>query len=103
MQTKTFQKNKEDFICEKCGYKNIGNGYTNHCSQCLYSKHVDINPGDRKETCNSLMKPIEVLNKNGETYIKHKCQKCGFERNNKISSKDNFDAMIKISSDKNLN
>ena len=24
-----------------------GNGYTNHCPKCLWSKHVDINPGDR--------------------------------------------------------
>jgi Fe2+ or Zn2+ uptake regulation protein len=31
---------KEDhhhLICEKCGAKNIGDGFTNHCSECIYS------------------------------------------------------------------
>ena len=45
-QPKKFQRKVEDFICEKCGTKNIGNGFTNHCFKCLWSKHVDINPGD---------------------------------------------------------
>ena len=31
METKKFQRNKEDFICEKCGLEVEGNGYTNHC------------------------------------------------------------------------
>ena len=97
MQIKTFQKNKEDFICQNCGQQNIGNGYTNHCARCLYSKHVDINPGDRAEECNSLMEPIEIFDKSNQIYIKHKCLKCDFERNNKISQNDSFQEVIKIS------
>jgi ribosomal protein L37E len=97
MQTKTFQKNKEDFICENCGQKNVGDGYTNHCFKCLYSKHVDINPGDREEKCKGLMEPIEIFNKSSQDFIKHKCLKCGFEKNNKVSKKDSFDEIIKIS------
>jgi len=31
METKKFQRNKEDFICEKCGLEVEGNGCTNHC------------------------------------------------------------------------
>ena len=40
----------EDFICENCGKDVEKSSYTarDHCPYCLYSKHVDINPGDRK-------------------------------------------------------
>jgi hypothetical protein len=44
-QPKRFQKTVEDFVCEHCGHPVAGNGYTNHCSQCLWSKHVDDNSG----------------------------------------------------------
>jgi hypothetical protein len=97
---KKFIRTVEDFVCENCGKKVAGNGYTNHCPSCLYSKHVDINPGDRMSNCGGLMKPIEIQQKNGEFIILHKCEKCGFERKNKVSSEDNVDTIIKIS--KNL-
>ena len=58
---KRFSKCVEDFTCEECGSPIEGNGYTNHCPNCLYSKHVDINPGDRKSTCGGIMAPIRVL------------------------------------------
>jgi len=94
---KKFTKKIEDFVCENCGTKVSGNGYTNHCPNCLYSKHVDINPGDRMSECGGLMKPIEILQKNGEFIILHKCEKCGFERKNKVSDKDNINTIIKLS------
>ncbi|WP_265181671.1 RNHCP domain-containing protein [Geomicrobium sp. JCM 19055] len=34
--------------------------YRNHCPSCLYSKHVDVIPGDRASTCHSLMEPIDL-------------------------------------------
>ncbi|MFA6992594.1 MAG: RNHCP domain-containing protein, partial [Candidatus Gracilibacteria bacterium] len=40
---KRFSRTIEDFVCEKCGAKVKGDGYTNHCPKCLWSKHVDIN------------------------------------------------------------
>ncbi|GIW69886.1 MAG: hypothetical protein KatS3mg101_0633 [Patescibacteria group bacterium] len=60
---KLFQKKKENFICKNCGYFVIGNGYTNHCPRCLYSEHVDINPGDRANTCEGLMEPVGIAKK----------------------------------------
>jgi ribosomal protein L37E len=95
---KKFIKNKEDFICEHCGVDNIGNGYTNHCSECLWSKHVDVNPGDRQalESCGGMMSPVEVQTK-GDTYIiKHKCEKCGYEKLNKIAKTDNFATLVEL-------
>ena len=98
---KQFTRTVENFKCEKCGHEVSGNGYTNHCPNCLYSKHVDINPGDRACTCHGLMKPVELQQKNGEFVILHRCEKCGFERRNKINDCDNKDSILKLSTNKN--
>ncbi len=98
--TKKFTRRKEDFVCEHCNSKVSGNGYTNHCPHCLYSKHVDINPGDRAETCCGLMKPTDVNQKAGEYIITHKCIKCGHTRPNKTAPNDNFDEIVKLSQEK---
>ena len=66
---KQFNRKKENFVCENCGEKVEGNGYTNHCPNCLWSKHVDINPGDRQEECKGLMVPVD-LEKQGQDYDK---------------------------------
>lgn len=93
---KGFIKNKEDFICENCGFSITGNGYTNHCHNCFYSKHVDIQPGDRKATCQGIMKPIQVTGSTNNIVITHKCQICGFTRNNKLQKEDNIDNLTKL-------
>jgi len=94
-----FIKKKEDFICEVCGTAVKGNGYTNHCPNCLWSKHVDEEiPGDRKSNCLGLMKPIGLETKGQEYIITHQCEKCGKTIKNKSSSKDNFEKVIKLSS-----
>ena len=91
-----FKKKKEDFVCENCGTKVEGDGWTNHCPKCLYSKHVDIFLGDRAEVCGGLMKAISAEESGGEWSIIHKCQKCNKEQKNKISKRDDFDEVIKI-------
>jgi hypothetical protein len=96
-KTKTFQKTKENFTCKKCGFKVVGTGYTNHCPHCLWSRHVDINPGDRKESCKGLMKPISIDLRSGEYTITHQCVVCGVKKKNKASKEDSFDMLIKIS------
>lgn len=92
----SFIKNKEDFVCENCNKENHGNGYTNHCQECLFSKHVDNDPGDRMNTCRGLMKPVYISYTNNNKYVRHKCLKCGFEKNNILNTNDSVDAMIKI-------
>jgi hypothetical protein len=91
-----FQRKKEDFLCEKCATLNHGNGYTNHCRECLWSKHVDINPGDRSETCLGMMKPVGLEYKKGKYFILQECVKCGFQRLNSVRDEDNFDAVLDI-------
>ncbi len=93
---KKFTKLVENFVCENCGYEVEGNGYTNHCPKCFYSKHVDINPGDRACNCGGLMKPIEILQKNGEFVILHKCLRCGFERKNRVVEGDDINELLKL-------
>jgi len=94
--SKMFQRTKEDFICEHCGFVVCGNGYTNHCPKCLWSKHVDVHPGDRKETCRGLMEPVEVEDRAGEYTFLHRCEICGFEKRNKAAKEDDFDAILAL-------
>ena len=93
---KKFTRTIEDFICENCGTEVIGDGYTNHCPKCLWSKHVDINPGDRSADCGGMMKPIGLDKKSDLFYVVQKCQKCGHERRNKLVKGDSFDEAIKL-------
>ena len=94
-----FTKIDEGFICENCGKEVKPLGYTcrNHCNHCLYSKHVDINPGDREETCHGLLEPIsaELDSKKGYVII-YRCQKCGAIRKNKAANDDNMDLIISL-------
>ena len=96
-----FTKIDEEFICENCGNKVKKLGYTcrNHCPVCLYSKHVDINPGDREEECKGLLKPVsvEIDSKKGYVII-FKCEKCNAIRKNKAAEDDNMELIIELSS-----
>jgi len=96
--TKQFTRTIENFTCEHCGSAVVGNGYTNHCPKCLYSKHVDIHPGDRKATCGGLMQPIGVENKAGDYVLMQKCVVCGFTKRNKVVKEDDFDKVLLVSS-----
>ena len=93
----SFIKRKEDFKCENCGHEVKGTGYTNHCPICLWSKHVDINPGDRLETCGGLMEPVGIEKHDDGYLIIHKCQKCGIKKKNKSSKDDSFEELLKLS------
>lgn len=96
---KQFTKNDESFICENCGKKVEKLNYTSrdHCPYCLCSKHIDIMPGDRAETCHGILKPIQVLPDNKKGYvIIYKCNKCGATKKNKAAVDDNMDLIIKL-------
>lgn len=105
MEIKKFKEIDEEFICDNCGKKVSKLKYScrNHCPYCLHSKHVDINPGDRKETCHGDLEPIglEMNNRKGYIII-HKCKKCNCIRKNKAADDDNMELIIKLSVNKNL-
>lgn len=93
---KNFQRIIEDFKCAHCCYQVKGTGYTNHCPQCFYSKHVDVNPGDRKNDCRGLMRPVAIEFKEQKYSIVSSCEKCGEIKRNKIAPDDNMDNLIKL-------
>jgi RNHCP domain len=95
--SKKFQRRIENFKCENCGYDVVGNGYTNHCPKCLWSKHVDINPGDRENSCHGLMKPISYSISGGRYVLIQQCERCGAEKNIKLRTEDSVDTLIRIS------
>lgn len=94
---KKFQRKIENFKCLACGTQIQGSGYTNHCTSCLWSKHVDINPGDRASGCGGLMEPIALENRSDVFFIIHRCQKCGHQKANKAQKGDNFDKLVELS------
>ncbi|OGZ46141.1 MAG: hypothetical protein A3C84_05105 [Candidatus Ryanbacteria bacterium RIFCSPHIGHO2_02_FULL_48_12] len=96
MEEKKFQRKKEDFICKHCGFFVSGNGYTNHCPQCLWSRHVDINPGDRAAMCEGMMEPVRVELDHGEFVLVHRCRSCGFMRRNKVAPEDDLETLVRI-------
>jgi hypothetical protein len=97
MEGRRFQRNIEDFTCEHCGFAVRGDGYTNHCPKCLWSKHVDVNPGDRASSCGGLMKPVFVETERGEYLLVHQCEKCRYKKRNKTVPSDDFDEIVRIS------
>ncbi|MDP2838221.1 MAG: RNHCP domain-containing protein [Candidatus Moranbacteria bacterium] len=94
--SKTFQKRKEDFLCGHCGLAVMGNGYTNHCPRCLYSKHVDVFPGDRLAVCGGLMEPLSCEKERGQEKLIQRCIHCGMVRKNKVHEQDDFEALLEL-------
>lgn len=92
----SFKKTVEDFICTQCGVEVKGNGFTNHCPGCLWSKHVDVDPGDRLGECKGMMKPIDVEKRGNEYKVVHECITCGFRRPSPLLDDDSFDTAVVI-------
>ncbi|MCL1858118.1 MAG: RNHCP domain-containing protein [Oscillospiraceae bacterium] len=106
METKKFIKNDSGFICVNCG-KSVGTlKYTsrNHCPYCLFSLHVDINPGDRDNTCKGKLEPVLTEPspdiKKGYIII-FKCKKCGEKVRNRAANDDNTALLIKLTNPDN--
>jgi len=93
------------FICEQCGrlVAPVTNGsYRNHCPHCLFSKHVDLVPGDRRNKCGGLMKPVGIQYKSGKGYqVIHRCLRCGENSVNRVAENtvqpDDIDLVAELS------
>ncbi|WP_206830979.1 RNHCP domain-containing protein [Alicyclobacillus fructus] len=80
-----FIRRNEPFTCAHCGLKVEPAERTcrNHCPRCLYSMHVDVDPGDRANPCGGLMEPVRVEYHSKKGYqIVHRCTRCGQETRN---------------------
>ncbi len=106
MDNKRFTKNDSGFTCGHCGRRVEPLGYTsrNHCPFCLWSRHLDENPGDRASECMGLMEPVSAAPDAKKGYIIiHKCTECGAIRRNKAAHEaktqpDNLGLIIKLTS-----
>jgi hypothetical protein len=92
----------QSFTCGHCqrfvGALPSGGHHRNHCPYCLYSRHVDaVKSGDRLSGCGGMMAPIGAFQRpNGEHVIVHHCERCGFERFNRIQADDDFDLVLSL-------
>ncbi len=102
-QTRTnfIPQKRHSFICQNCGKENEDNlpSPRNHCKYCLYSLHVDQSiPGDRLSNCKGVMKPVGIDYHAKKGYmILHRCQTCQKEIKNKAAQDDNYDLIVKLS------
>ena len=97
---KQFTMRDEEFVCENCGKKVSVLKYSarDHCPFCLCSKHVDIMPGDRQNTCLGILDPVGI-EKFRDTYkIVYRCRTCGEYHKNIMAKDDNMDLIISLSS-----
>ncbi|HLD21333.1 MAG TPA: RNHCP domain-containing protein [Patescibacteria group bacterium] len=93
---KKFQRTIENFVCQQCGTPVQGDGYRNHCPQCLVSKHVDVNPGDRQANCGGLMDVVDIKLQHGGIVLTHQCRICGHKKRNKMHAEDNNERLVQL-------
>jgi DNA-directed RNA polymerase subunit RPC12/RpoP len=99
------RKENTGFVCENCGREVLpvtDGSYRNHCPFCLYSKHIDIMPGDRVGRCDGLMRPVGLIYKSGKGFqLVHRCLKCGEEKVNRVAEfsiqPDDIEELLKLS------
>ena len=96
---KSFIMKDEEFTCINCGKLVNKLNYTarDHCPFCLTSIHVDINPGDRLNTCHGLLVPVGVEKFKDSYKIIYKCNKCGISHKNIMARDDDINKIIELS------
>jgi predicted RNase H-like nuclease len=58
----------------------------------LWSRHLDVDPGDRASTCGGLMEPQRIEHRAGKgMVIVHRCVRCGAVRSNRVARDDEQD------------
>lgn len=96
---KKFKMIDETFVCDNCGFNvpKLGVTSRNHCPKCLYSIHVDINPGDRSSDCGGKLKAIGIDEVKKDSFkIIYKCEKCGQIKRNISAKDDDFDVLLEL-------
>lgn len=100
-----FTKINESFPCANCGYPVPPSRSTcrDHCPRCLWSLHVDVNPGDRAANCGGLLKPSSYAAHPKKGWMIHYvCQKCDTRRVNRFlendaEESDSFESLLRLS------
>ena len=96
LESKRFSRRAEDFSCARCGAEVTGDGYTDHCPRCLWSRHVDRTPGDRRADCGGMMRPVGVESGRKGWVIRYRCERCGYEHRNRAAPDDDYEAVLAL-------
>jgi len=100
-----FTKINETFACGKCGHSvpTARSTCRDHCPKCLWSLHVDVNPGDRAAGCAGLLKPVSYSSHPKKGWMIHYvCQKCSMQRSNRFlendaNESDSYESLLRLS------
>jgi hypothetical protein len=89
------------FHCVRCGQAVAGSApgtaHRNHCPWCLWSRHLDEEPGDRASDCHGAMEPITVwVRPGGDWALIHRCRTCGILSSNRVAGDDNELALVAL-------
>lgn len=100
MEESKFKKNNETFSCIHCGgtVPQHPTSSRDHCNNCLFGLHVDVNPGDRLNQCKGVLEPVGLKIANGKKQIVYTCQKCEKRVFCIVAPDDNKEEIIKLSS-----
>lgn len=95
------RRRQSGFHCIRCNYSitdlAFGTRHRNHCPRCLWSRHLDDEPGDRACPCAQPMEPISIeVRRDGEWSIIHRCTGCGMLRTNRIAGDDHEMALLAL-------
>jgi hypothetical protein len=94
-------KHSRSFRCVQCrldvSTDAPGTQHRNHCPTCLWSRHVDDQPGDRAADCDSSMEPIAItVRGDGEWVLIHRCRGCGVLHANRTAGDDNPLLLVRL-------
>lgn len=92
---------EQGFNCIHCRQyvtsASYGTKHRNHCPCCLWSRHMDEEPGDRRCACREAMEPIGIeVRADGEWAVMHRCTGCGTLRTNRIAGDDREMALLAL-------
>jgi predicted RNA-binding Zn-ribbon protein involved in translation (DUF1610 family) len=77
------------FRCGSCGLHVVpttDGSYRNHCPSCLWSLHVDVQPGDRASPCRGAMEPTGLRwHARKGPQVVHTCVVCGHRQANRVA------------------
>lgn len=76
----------EAFSCFNCSFAVPlgGRRPRDHCPRCLFSRHVDVVPGDRAANCDGALVPVGAEQTGKGWMILYCCEQCGMTRRNRF-------------------
>ena len=73
-----------------------GTQHRNHCPFCLWSRHVDVEPGDRASDCLASMEPIAIAVRKDGSGCSSMLQRLRTLSSNRVAGDDNPLLLVRI-------